>query len=72
MQLDRLAPAQSADREHGTRMMRGDARERLLGASQRRAVDGRQDVAGLQARLLGGAADIKICDEYPAMRQPKL
>src|ERR1700733_5469462 len=60
VQVKRLAPAQHVNRDRRAGFACRDAGERLLGAAQRCAVEGDENVTRLQPRLLAGAADVEI------------
>src|ERR1700736_3895133 len=64
--------ALAAQHDAGAGLVTGDAPERVLRAARSHPVDGEQQVARLQSRLLSGAPHVQIVDEHSGLGEPPL
>src|SRR3981189_1435905 len=72
MDVEFTPSAHPMDRNSRTRLVSCNPAEGILGAAHGRAVDGQNEVAGLQSRLLRGAAHIQVADQYAALGETVL
>src|ERR1700716_2371490 len=72
MDVEFTPSAHSMDRNSRTRLVSCNPAEGILGAAHGRAVDGQNEVAGLQSRLLRGAAHIQVGNQYAALGETVL